>query len=207
MAYCDVFELRALDNIDDGGPAGYTEEELQEGIDNATVVIDRFTGTSFEYKPFTVTLDGNGSHEIQLVDLEGWPVLFPQTLTSATTNDADGNTTTETTTSWKLHPGGLIIRDAGTFTETTTGRNVVISGTAGVTSVAPADIAWACRTLARQHVLDLHSKISGRALSYQTETGSFTVSAQAGGTADRPTSLPEVNARLKTWRSKPRVAF
>ncbi|MFF7361083.1 hypothetical protein [Streptomyces sp. NPDC008125] len=67
-----------------------------------------------------------------------------------------------------------------------------------VESPTPETIRWCVRTLARQYVLDHVSRIPDRALQLQSEFGSIQL-AQAGGTW-RPTSLPEVNARLNLYR-------
>ncbi|MET8691724.1 hypothetical protein ABZV65_04160 [Streptomyces bauhiniae] len=67
-----------------------------------------------------------------------------------------------------------------------------------VENPTPETIRWCVRTLARQYVLDTVSRIPDRALQLQSEFGSIQL-AQAGGTW-RPTSLPEVNARLNLYR-------
>ncbi|MER8014282.1 hypothetical protein [Streptomyces griseoluteus] len=67
-----------------------------------------------------------------------------------------------------------------------------------VENPTPETIRWCVRTLARQYVLDSVSRIPDRALQLQSEFGSIQL-AQAGGTW-RPTSLPEVNARLNLYR-------
>lgn len=69
-----------------------------------------------------------------------------------------------------------------------------------VDNPTPATIAWCVRTLARQYVLDHVSRIPDRALQLQSEFGSIQL-AQAGG-AFRPTSLPEVNAKLNLYRAR-----
>ena len=67
-----------------------------------------------------------------------------------------------------------------------------------VENPTPETIRWCVRTLARQYVLDHVSRIPDRALQLQSEFGSIQL-AQAGGQW-RPTSLPEVNARLNLYR-------
>ncbi|MFE6159807.1 hypothetical protein ACFQ7F_12950 [Streptomyces sp. NPDC056486] len=62
----------------------------------------------------------------------------------------------------------------------------------------PETIRWCVRTIARQYCLDLVSRIPDRALQLQSEFGSIQL-AQAGGNW-RPTSLPEVNAKLNLYR-------
>lgn len=64
----------------------------------------------------------------------------------------------------------------------------------------PEVIRWCVRTLARQYVLDHVSRIPDRALQLQSEFGSIQL-AQAGGNW-RPTSLPEVNAKLNLYRAR-----
>ncbi|MFD3904141.1 hypothetical protein HXS80_15845 [Streptomyces sp. CB04723] len=64
----------------------------------------------------------------------------------------------------------------------------------------PETIRWCVRTLSRQYVLDHVSRIPDRALQLQSEFGSIQL-AQAGGNW-RPTSLPEVNAKLNLYRAR-----
>lgn len=64
----------------------------------------------------------------------------------------------------------------------------------------PETIRWCVRTLGRQYVLDHVSRIPDRALQLQSEFGSIQL-AQAGGNW-RPTSLPEVNAKLNLYRAR-----
>lgn len=187
--YASLAEVRAIDGMDDD--TTFPDATVNEAIDYAEELIDRYTGTSWVYKSFSVTMSGNGRRSLQLIDDEGRIVLNPRTLSSVT---VDGDVVSDTS-GWALHPDGLIVRDSGTFATSTVGRNVVVSGTAGLTQTVPKDIAWAARTLARQYALDLVSRIPDRALQIQNDFGSVTL-AQAGNHPDRPTSLPEVNARL-----------
>jgi hypothetical protein len=69
-----------------------------------------------------------------------------------------------------------------------------------VDNPVPETIRWCVRTIARQYVLDHVSRIPDRALQLQSEFGSIQL-AQAGGTW-RPTSIPEVNARLNLYRAR-----
>ncbi|MEU8791556.1 hypothetical protein [Streptomyces sp. NPDC048643] len=69
-----------------------------------------------------------------------------------------------------------------------------------VENPTPETIRWCVRTLARQYVLDTVSRIPDRALQLQSEFGSIQL-AQAGGNW-RPTSLPEVNAKLNMYRAR-----
>jgi hypothetical protein len=199
MAYCTLAEVRALEGLDD--TALYTDAEITAGISWAEDLIDTHCGTSFTYKAFTATLTGNGATTIRLVKDDGSTVLFPRTLTSVT---VDGNV--EVTTGWALYPEGIIARTEGSFTYTKPGRNIVVVGTAGVTSTASEPIAWAARTLARYYALSLHNRVDDRALQIQNDFGTVTF-AQAGGNPDRPTALPEVNAVLNRNRHRAPVAF
>lgn len=74
-----------------------------------------------------------------------------------------------------------------------------------VENPTPETIRWCVRTLARQYALDHVSRIPDRALQLQTEFGSVQL-AQAGGSW-RPTSLPEVNARLNLYRQRLPFSF
>lgn len=194
MAYTNLAEVRALEEMSD--TSLIPDATITEAIAYAEELIDRFTGTSWEHKTFTVTLTGNGAGTIRLADDEGRPILYPQTLTSVTVDSV-----AQTTTAWALYPEGHIVRDEGSFTSTHPGRNVVVSGTAGITSAAPEDIKWCARTIARQYILDLVGRVPDRAMSLNTSEGVVTI-AQASGHPDRPTSLPEVNARLVRRRQR-----
>lgn len=198
MAYATLAELRALDGL--GNTSAYPDETLSAALVYAEDLIDRYTGTSWEHKTFTLTVGGTGSDTLALVDEEGRRVLFPRTLTSVT---IDGDA--QDTTGWALFPEGLIIRPSGTFKWTSPGLNVVVVGTAGATSTAPEDIQWAARTIARQFALELHSRLPERALQLQSDFGQVML-AQAGGLG-RPTSLPDVNAVLNARRHRPPAAF
>ena len=193
MAYTTIAEMRTLDGMDD--ETAYPDAVIQEGIDFATELIDNYCGVSFEHKPFTVTLDGSDHEGLHL------GILYPQTLTSVT---VDGVATP--TTGWVMEPYGRLIRNTGSFTYTFPGRNVVVTGTAGITATPPADIRWAARTIARQYVLDLHSRLPERGLSVQSEMGTIQI-AQAGSAWDRPTSMPDVNAVLVRHRHKAPTCF
>jgi hypothetical protein len=192
MAYATNAELRALDGLAD--ESVYPDATLTQAIAWAESVIDRATGTSYEYKAFTVTLDGSGGSRIRVIDEDGQPVLFLRTLTAVTIDGVALEDDPADWAGWALRPEGVIVRDSGVFPTATVGRNVVLAGTAGQTSTAPAPIAWAARTLARQWLVDLHSRIPDRALQLQSEFGTIQF-AQAGG-RHGPTSLPEVNAVL-----------
>jgi hypothetical protein len=193
VAYTTRAEVRALSGLQD--TTAYPDSAIDTAILVATETIDNYCGTSFEYKPFTATLDGTNSSTILLRNDYGEQILFPRTITSVT---IDG--TAADTTGWQFTEDGRLLRTLGWFTYKWPGRNVVIVGTAGFSSEAPESIKWAARTLARQHVIDLASRVPDRALQIQSEFGTITM-AQAGGPG-RPTSLPEVNAKLNRFRYK-----
>lgn len=195
-AYTTVAEVRAMDGLED--QAVFDDASLTDAIDFAEELIDRYTGTTWTFQAFTSTVTGRGRRSIQLLDDEGRPILYPRTLTSVT---VDGTVVADTS-AWVLAPEGLVIRNTGTFPLPTTARNVVVVGTAGATSAAPKDIAWSARTIARQHLLDHYSRIPDRGLQIQNDFGTVQL-AQASTHPDRPTSLPEVNARLARRRQIP----
>jgi len=192
--YCTIAEIRALEEMDD--ETAIPDDTITEAIDYAEELIDRFTGTSWVYKSYSLTLTGNGKDSIRMVDDEGRTIMFPRTIASCT---IDG--TSQTTANWALHPEGIITRDSGAFTFKHPGRNVVISGTAGLTSSAPQDIAWCARTIARQYLIELVSRLPERATGLNTPDGNIML-AQASAHPDRPTSLPDVNARLVRRRQR-----
>lgn len=197
--YTSISEVRALDNLSDA--TTWPDATITEAIEWAEELIDRYTGTSWVYKAFgPVTLSGKGGASILVRDDEYRPVLFLQTLTAVS---IDGTALTAPDwADWGLYPSGKIIRDSGNFPVDTPGRNVVISGTAGMTSVVPKDIAWCARTIAAQYAKDLVSRVPDRAMSVQNDFGTVQM-AQASSHPDRPTSLPEVNARLARRRQIP----
>ncbi|MFE9026233.1 hypothetical protein ACFYOA_08215 [Streptomyces iakyrus] len=69
-----------------------------------------------------------------------------------------------------------------------------------VENPTPETIRWCVRMIARQYVLDGVSRIPDRALQLASEVGTIQL-AQAGGSW-RPTSLPEVNAKLNLYRAR-----
>lgn len=196
MAYASLAEVRALDVLT-GNEATYPDAALTEGIAWAKAVIDDYCGTTFEADAFTVTVPGTGARSVVLRDAAGYVLQHIQTITSAT---VDGTAVSDVT-GWEAYPDGLVVRDTGTFPVPTVGPNVTVSGTAGITSAVPEDIAWAARTLARQYVLELESKVPKRELT-AGEGGGFGPIAHAGAHG-RPTNLPDVNARLRRHRHRP----
>ena len=200
MAYASLAEVRALDALSDD--TIYTDADINEGIAWAEQVIDDYCGTSFEAKAFSVTLAGSGSAELLVTHTDGYPIQFIQSITSCS---VDGTAVADVS-GWGFYPTGVVVRDSGTFTapnSTLAGPNVAIAGTAGITAAAPDDIAWCARTLARQYVLELKSKVPKRELT-AGEQGGFGPIAHAGGVG-RPTNLPDVNAVLSRNRHRPVV--
>jgi len=202
MAYTSLAGLRALDGL--GDSATFPDSSLDAAAAYAERTIDRFCGTTFgdittpAYRPYSVTVDGNGQAAIRLVDVEGEPVLYPRTVTAAHINEVADSAITYT-----VQPYGAIYRHSGVWSRSTNvgGQNVTITGTAGVTNTTPEDIAWAARTIARFWVLQLHSRTPDRAINLTTPEGSFEVRAQAGGVG-RPTPLPDVNSVLNSNRHR-----
>lgn len=196
--YTDLATVRAMEGLDDN--TVFPDADITAAISYAEELIDEYTGTSWVAKAFSVTLDGSGTGEIVLEELDGRRVIFPRTITSAT---VDGTTQTDTA-DWALFPEGIILRKESTFTYTHPGRNVVIAGTAGAETTAPEDIQWAARTIARQFLLDAVSRVEDRAMSIQNDYGTVRLS-QPG--RKYPTGLPAVDAVLNRRRHRaPAVA-
>jgi hypothetical protein len=189
MAYAVVADVRALDGLAD--TTVFPDATLQDGIDFATELIDGYCGTSFETKNFSVTLDGSGSF------VQATGVLFIRSLTSVT---IDG--VAQTLSDLVYANDGTLRHKNGYFPSWWWGQNVVVAGTAGVTAVAGPRIKWACRTIARDYCLNLHSRIPSRALTVSNDLGQIEVRAQAGGPG-RPTNMPDVNAVLNANKHKP----
>lgn len=187
MTYSTLEELRSLDGLED---SVYTDEMLLEGAARARSVIDLETGTSWTPTTITLTLDGNG------LDVINTRRPFLHSVTSCTTDGAS-----EDVSGWTARKDGLVVRDSGVFPQARAGANVVLEVVQDVTQYdeyqgALADISFCSRALARQYVLRLLSEAPDGALSVQNELGTVMM-AQAGG-RHGVTSLPEVNARLKS---------
>lgn len=192
MAYVETEDIRALDGMDD--EETFPDTMIEAAIEWATELIDDYCGTSFEHKDFTITLDGSNDRYLRL------PILYPQSITACT---IDGEP--KSTTGWVLQPEGLVAMASGSFTYTAPGRNVVISGTAGKTAEAPAQIKWACQTLARYFCAELVTRIPERAISLQNDFGQMNL-AIAGGPG-RPTAIPDVNAVLNRFKESAPLCF
>jgi len=187
MAYTNLATVRAMEGMSDS--TNYPDASINDGISWAKTLIDEYTGTSWEADAFSLTIDGSGTSRLTLTDpFDGRRILFPRSITSCT---VDG--TAQTYSGWALFPEGFVLRDEGTFTYTYPGRNVVIAGTAGITTSVPDDIAFVARTLARQYVIDLISRVDDRAVMMTTELGSIRL---AQPSTRYPTGLPQVDAIL-----------
>lgn len=192
MAYSTLAEVRAMEGMSD--TVNFSDADIEAAIVMADLLIDEYTGTSWEVKPFSITVSGSGKSRLTLADpYDGRRILFPRSITSCTVT---GVAQTDIAT-YALYPEGYVIRDEDAFTYDHPGLNVTIAGTAGITTVAPADIAWCSRTIARQHVIDLVSRVEDRAVMMQTELG--TIRLQQPG-AKYPTGLPQVDAVLNRRR-------
>ncbi len=198
MAYTTEDEVRAHSEADAVGDAQQvTSAKVAEAIAWAEALIDDYCGTSFEAKAFAVTLDGNGCSWIQLVSEDGRLLSHPRSLTSVT---IDGEAVADTS-AWVLRPDGTIVRPSGTFPTATGGQNVVIAGTAGLTTAAPTLINRAAQQLARQYCLEDFQQQDPRALTITDELGGQTMLATPG--RHGPTSIPAVNDILKRYRRRP----
>lgn len=199
MAYATTADVRAVSKEDAVGDENQVpDSDITAGISYAETVIDQYCGTSFEFRTFSVTIDGNGASSIRLVSDEGRTVMYPQTLTSATI-DGTAVDAGELAT-WKLHRHGVIARVEGLFPAAVGGRNVVVVGTAGMTSAPPVDIAQAASLIARQFALDAFNRANRRALTITDELGGQALLAQPG--KHGPTGIPEVNQILKNRRRR-----
>jgi len=188
LSYTTVADIRAVAGMEDVEAWG--DALVTDAITYAEAVIDDYCGTSFEHKTFTETHDGNNAGRLML------DVMFPQTLVSVTVDGVAADTT-----GWALLPEGYIVRDDGIFTYSHPGRNVVVAGTAGVTSSAPEEIALAARGIAIAYLRQMEDRIPQQALSVQSEFGQVML-AQPGGHW-RPTEFPAINTLLNRWRQRP----
>lgn len=179
MAYTTEAEVRALKPLDDASK--FSGAMIAEAIEWATVRIDEETGTSWELKTHTVSVNGNGLDRIWT----GIPFLRSVTAVSV---DGVAETIDDT---WKVSVDGYVIRPSGVYTSGD--LNVSVTVTAGATTVAPEDIQWAARTLARWYLLRLVSVVPDNSIQVVTEGGTVML-AQPGKYG--PTSIPEVNTVL-----------
>jgi len=193
MAYTTLADVRALSKLSDSGV--YTDDEITEGIAWAELLVNEYTGTSYEAASHSLTLDGTGTDTLFV----GVPHLI-----SVTSCAVDGVAVADVS-GWVVRPGGVVRRDSGSFTASPLGMNVDIVVSAGEAVSAPADIAWAAKTLARWYVLRLNSEAPDNAISITTAGGDFRLNAQPGKYG--PTALPEVNAVLMRYRTRPPAAF
>lgn len=191
MAYATVAELRALPKVTN---PPFTDAEVTDAIEWATLRIDGYCGTSFEHKAFSKTLKGNNRMSLHL------GILFLRTTTAVT---IDGIAVANPSTAFVGTDVGELLRiDGGYFAASPYGTaNVVVSGTAGITAAATTDIRWACRTWARQWLIDLETRTPDRAIQMANEWGT-TVLAQSGGPG-RPSSMPDLNTVLNANKHKP----
>ena len=193
--YCVPAEVRAMDSIS-GESATFTAADIVEAITYATAVIDDYCGASFVQRYQRDTMNGTNGQTIKVRR------MFPKTLLAAS---VDGTAlTSDEIADVALFENGQLTRKDETWTFTEPGNLVVIDYEHGVGSVAPPDIRWAAKTLARYHLLEQVSRIPDRAISVQSEFGNIQL-AQPG--MNRPTPLPDVNVVLNRHRHRAPVAF
>ena len=170
--------------------------DLIDAIDYSTAIIDDYTGASWVQRYHRFVVNGTNSDVIQL------PVLFPTTLLAASVNGSALSASKITEVA--LFDDGTLQRKSDTWTYTDPGNLVVMEVEAGVGTVAPNDLRWAARTLARYHLLEQVSRIPDRAISVASEFGQIQL-AQPG--MNRPTPLPDVNVVLNRHRHRGPTAF
>jgi hypothetical protein len=190
VPYATTSDLRALDGL--GDATLYPDDLLSTSITYATQLIDSYCGASFEPRTFTAYCEPISRRTPADVGRLRVPVIGPRTVTSATNWDG----TALDVAAWTVEP-----EYAEVATDVLLTHRVTLTGTASATATVPTDVAWAARTVARQWLLDLHSRTPDRALSVQNDYGQVQL-AQAGG-KNRPTSLPDVNAVLNRHRHRP----
>jgi len=193
--YATPAEVRQMDSIL-GEATTFPLADLIDAIDYSAAIIDDYTGASFVQRYHRFVLNGTDSDLIRL------PVMFPTTLLSASINGAA--LTAAEISEVALFDDGLLQRKSDTWTYTDPGNLVLIEVEAGVGTVAPNDIRWAARTLARYHLLEQVSRIPDRAISVQSEFGQIQL-AQPG--MNKPSPLPDVNTVLNRHRHRAPTSF
>ena len=193
--YATPAEVRAMDSIL-GEATTFPLADLIDAIDYSAAVIDDYTGVSWVQRYHRLVLNGTDTDTIRL------PVMFPTTLLSAS---VDGSALSSAKIAEvAMFDDGLLQRKTDLWDYTDPGNLVVIEVEAGVGTVAPNDIRWAARTLARFHLLEQVSKIPSQAISVQSEFGQIQL-AQPG--MNRPSPLPDVNVILNRHRHRGPTAF
>jgi len=188
-------EVRAMDSIS-GESTTFTAADVVEAITYSTAIINDYCGVSFVQRYQRDVMNGTNGQTIKVRR------MFPETLLAAS---IDGTALTSAEIAdVALFENGQMTRKDETWTFTEPGNLVVIEYEHGVGSVAPPDIRWAAKTLARYHLLEQVSRIPDRAISVQSEFGQIQL-AQPG--MNRPTPLPEVNVVLNRHRHRAPVAF
>lgn len=191
MSYTTLADLRGTPGMGDATVIGDTA--LLEAIDYADDLIDRYMGTSYEPRGFSTVADVDRFTGIIYTPRAVPTVLFPRTVTTAMDAATGGMLDV---TDWLALPD---VHRITTPTDVPRPLTVVVTGTCGETDTVPVDIKAAARAIARQYCSDLYSRVPDRALQLTGEYGTVTL-AQPGGSPDRPTSLPEVNAMLNRRR-------
>ena len=193
--YATPAEVRAMDSIL-GEATTFPLADLIDAIDYSTAIIDDYTGASWVQRYHRFVLNGTDTDLIRV------PVMFPTTLLAASINGVA--LTAAQITNPALFDDGILQRKSDVWDYTDPGNLVVIEVEAGVFTVAPNDLRWAARTLARYHLLEQVSRIPDRAISVQSEFGQIQL-AQPG--MNRPTPLPDVNVVLNRHRHRGPTAF
>ncbi len=193
--YATPAEVRNMDSIL-GEATTFPAADLVDAIDYSAAIIDDYTGASWVQRYHHFTLNGTDTDTIRV------PVMFPTTLLSASINGSALSASKVSEVA--LFDDGTLQRKSDLWDYTTPGNLVVIEVEAGVGTVAPNDIRWAARTLARYHLLEQVSRIPDRAISVASEFGQIQL-AQPG--MNRPTPLPDVNVVLNRHRHRGPTAF
>ena len=188
-------EVRSMDSIS-GETTAFPAADLVAAIDYATQIINDYCGASFVQRYHREILNGTNNDTIRVSQ------MFPTTLLSAS---IDGTAfTAQEKTDTALFDDGTMQRKSDTWTYTDPGNKVIVEYEAGAGTVAPADIRWAARTVARYHLVEQWSRIPDRAISLSSEFGNIQL-AQPG--MNRPTPLPDVNVVLNRHRHRAPTAF
>jgi hypothetical protein len=168
----------------------------QSNLKKLTATWSGTWGSAMTFDTHHEVLNGTNSDTIRVSK------MFPATLLSASINGTA--LTASQITDTALFDDGTMQRKSDVWTYTNPGNLVLIEYEAGAGTVAPNDIRWAARTLARYHLLEQVSRIPDRAISVQSEFGQIQL-AQPG--MNRPTPLPDVNVVLNRHRHRGPTAF
>ena len=192
--YATIATVRATERLQN--ETSFPDADVTEALEFAKGQIDRYTGSTFgnietpAYDPFDVEVRREMNACLRLVDDDGFSVVFPRTIDTATRQD-----TAEAldVSAWTWSRTGVVDGAHPPY-----GVWLRITGTAGRMDRPNADIEWCAAVIARNHLLNDFSKIPDRAK--QVPGGEFGPINLAMPSDGSTTGFPKVDERLRRYR-------